>query len=46
MSETLCAYTIYELCIQLIQLRLSSEGQKSKPQNLDLQAQKAFWDIN
>jgi hypothetical protein len=32
--------------IQLIQLRLSSEGQKSKPQNLDLQARKAFWDIN
>ncbi len=35
--------TVY---IQLIQLRLFWEGQKSKPQNLDLQARKAFWDIN
>jgi hypothetical protein len=33
-----------ELNIQLIELRLLFESQNSKPQNIDLQAQKALWE--
>ncbi len=31
--------------IQLIQLRLSSEGQSSKLKNVELQARKEYWGI-